>query len=272
MFVGNNAPTFAQSFVQIATRAASPQFELQFNIAQNAAVDRLNEKIVEINNQEFGRGKTALLRIKASRLARERDEVAQYRDVTQTNWFSIKTAQTQLNELRALADPSSVSEFDAKLAQLQDTYSSFRTTQRFRFAAPDGLHDAKTDGLSTLSGITHNSFASQTDIDSVQGTIDQLSSELNLAFSIVDNNFTQAKALFKSVDVGLDKVNLKIEELEVVERERKVEEIKQLEEEISRVLTNISLSFEVSKEFTSFVNKAILPQEIEPGSVLNLFA
>ena len=85
-------------------------------------------------------------------------------------------------------------------------------------------------------------------------------------------NFTQAKNLFTSVDVGLDKVDLKIEELEVAERQRKVEEIKQLEEEISRVLTNISLSFEISQDFANFVNSSILPEEIDPGSVLNLFA
>lgn len=272
MFVGNSGSSFAQSFVRISTQAAGPRFELQFNSAQNAAVDRLNQKIVEINESEFGRSKTAVLRIKASRLTREREEIAEYRSTVQSNWFSINDAQAQLTELRALADPSSVAEFEAKLSQLQDTYSSFRTAKRFRFAAPDGLSNVKTTAQSQLESISHNNFASQSDIDSAQATIDSLSAELTTAFSIVDNNFSQAKALFSSVDVGLDRVNLKIEELEVVERERKVEEIKQLEEEISRVLTNISLSFEIAKDFANFVNTAILPQEIEPGSVLNLFA
>ncbi len=265
--------SFAQSFVRLATQAAAPNFELRFSLAQNAAVDRLNEKITEINESDFGRGKSALLRIKSTRLTREKDEVAAYKNTVQTNWFSVKSAQTQLAELRALADPSSVAEFDAKLAQVQDTYSSFRTAKNFRFAAPDGLNDAKKTGLSQLAGITHNNFATQADIDSVQATIDSLTTELNASFTIIDVNFTQAKNLFKSVDVALDKANLKIEDLEVAERESQVAEIKTLEEEISRILTTISLSFEVAQDFTKFINNAtILPQEIEPGAVLNLFA
>lgn len=267
-----NTFSFAESFVRLSQIAAGPNFELQFNSAQNAALERLNVKIDEINKEEFGRGKSALLRIKATRLGREKAEIAPFQANAKTNQASVKSAITQLTDLRALADSSSVAEFDAKLAQVQDTYATFKTAQRFRFGAPDSLRDAKTSGVSELAGISHNNFASQTDIDTVQATIDTLTAELNASLSIIDVNVGLANGLFKSVDTSLDTANLKIEDLESAERTRQIEEIKKLEEETSRILTTISLSFEVAQDFTKFINNsAILPQEIEPGSVLNLF-
>ena len=106
----------------------------------------------------------------------------------------------------------------------------------------------------------------------VATAIDAVSAELNASLSIIDVNVGLANGLFKSVDSSLDTANLKIEDLESAERTRQVEEIKKLEEETSRILTNISLSFEVAQDFTKFINAStILPQEVEPGSVLNLF-
>ena len=87
--------SFAQSFVQLSTIAARPQFELRFNAAQNAALDRLNEKIEEINKQEFGRGKSALLRIKTTRLEREKAEIGPFQSTVKTNQSSVKDAIAQ---------------------------------------------------------------------------------------------------------------------------------------------------------------------------------
>ena len=272
ILTSRNGFSFAESFAQLSQISAGPNFELQFNTAQNAALERLNAKIDEINKEEFGRGKSALLRIKASRLEREKAEIEPFQANAKTNQASLKNAVTQLTELRALADSSSVTEFDAKLAQVQETLATLKTAQRFRFGAPDGLRDAKTNSESALAGITHNNFASQTDIDNAQATIDTVTAQLNASLSIVDVNVGLANGLFKSVDSSLDTANLKIEDLESAERTRQIEEIKKLEEETSRILTNISLSFEVAQDFTKFINSsAILPQEVEPGSVLNLF-
>lgn len=263
----------AQSLVQLSTLSAAPNFELRFNNAQNAALDRLNEKIVKINSADFGRGKTALFKVKIARLEREKAALEPFKATTQTNRFSVKAAIEQLSELRDLADPSSVSDFEAKLSQVQNTLSTFRTAKRFNYGVPDKLSTARDDGNATLDAIVHNNFASQGDIDAAQSAIDTLSASLEESLVYIEINFTIAKNLFKSADVGLDKAKLKVDEIESVERERKVAEIKELEEQTSRILTNISLSFEVAQSFTEAINKnAILPREIEPGSVLNLFA
>jgi exonuclease VII small subunit len=263
----------AQSLVQLNTLAATPNFELRFNTAQNAALDRLNEKITEINSADFGRGKTALFKVKIARLEREKAALEPFKSTTLTNRYSVKAAIEQLAELRDLADPSSVSEFEAKLAQVQDTFATFRTAKRFNYGVPDKLGTARDDGNATLDAITHNNFASQADIDAAQSAIDTVSASLDESLVYIDLNFTIAKNLYKSADVGLDKAKLKVDDIESAERERKVAEIKELEEQTSRILTNISLSFEVAQGFTEAINKnAILPREVEPGSVLNLFA
>jgi len=263
----------AQSLVQLSTLAAAPSFELRFNTAQNAALDRLNEKIVEINSADFARGKTALLKVKISKLEREKAALEPFKATTQTNRASVKAAISQLAELRDLADPSSVSEFESKLNQIYSTLETFRTAKRFNYGVPDGLGTARDDGKASLEAIVHNNFATQDDIDAAQSAIDTVTAELDESLVFIEINFTIAKNLFKSADVGLDKAKLNVDELESEERERKVAEIKELEEQTSRILTNISLSFEVAQSFAEAINKnAILPREIEPGSVLNLFA
>ena len=59
----------------------------------------------------------------------------------------------------------------------------------------------------------------------------------------------------------------------MAERKKKIDAIQELQAQTAIILTNISLSFEAAQFLTNFVaENTVLPREIDPGSVLNLFA
>jgi hypothetical protein len=266
------ANTVAASLVRLAQAAARPNFELQFNIAQNVELARLDAKIAEFQDSDFGRGKTALLRVKATRLGRELAEVKDYNATVATNRQTVKDLLDQLEELRGLADPTSVADFETKQAAVLDSLDRLRTATTHRLGAPDGLADTKAEGLAAIEGIVTNNFTSAADIQAAQDAIDILSADLDGALTIIEINNTLSANLIKTVDRSLDEANLKIDDIEIAERKKQIDEIQALRDRTAQSLTSISFAFEAAQALTDALAQSTLPQEIEPGSVLNLFA
>lgn len=263
----------ATAMVQLAQAAARPNFELQFNIAQNTALERLNKEIEAFQDDDFGRAKTALLRIKAARLERELAEVQDYKTVVASNRLTVKDTLDQLDALRALADPASVTAFEAKRTEVLETLDKLRTATASRLGAPDGLGQAKADGLAAIEAIATNDFATAADIQAAQDAIDAVAAEFGQSLSILEVNQGLATNLVKSVDRVLDEARLKIDDITIAERKQQIDKIQELQERTATILTTVSLAFEGAQYMSDFVTQnTVLPQEIEPGSVLNLFA
>ena len=263
----------ATAMVQLAKAAARPNFELQFNIAQNTALERLNKEIEAFQDDDFGRAKTALLRIKAARLQRELAEAQDYKTAVTSNRLTVKDTLDQLDALRALADPASVTAFEAKRTEVLETLDKLRTATASRLGAPDGLGQAKADGLAAIEAIATNDFATAADIQAAQDAIDAVAAEFGQSLSILEVNQGLATNLVKSVDRVLDEARLKIDDITIAERKQQIDKIQELQERTATILTTVSLAFEGAQYMSDFVTQnTVLPQEIEPGSVLNLFA
>ena len=268
-----NRFSVAQSLVRLNAAASGPAFELRFAAAQDAALAKLNKQITAINEAEFAQGKTAMLRVKITSMERQKEQIAPFQANVKANQASVKNALDKLGDLRELASSDTVAEFESKLQDALKTFESFRTAKRFNYGVTDRLRSARDDGIAELKAIVHNGFATADDVTAAQAAIDNVTAGLNRSLAIIDVNVGIANGLYKSVDVALDKAKLKVEDLVSVERKRQVAQIKQLEEQTSRLLTYISLSFEVAKSFTDALNaNTIFPREVEPGSVLSLFA
>ncbi len=263
----------ATALVRLAQAAARPNFELQFNIAQNTALARLDKEIEAFQDDDFGRGKTALLRVKATRLDRELAEAKAYKTVVTSNRLTAKDALDQLDALRALADPASVSEFEAKRSELLETLDKLRTADASRLGAPDGLRQAKADGLAAIEAIVTNDFATGADIQAAQDAIDGLAADFTQSLSILEINQDLTAILVKSADRSLDEARLKIDDIEIAERKQQIDKIQALQERTATILTSVSLAFEGAQALSDYITQnTVLPREIEPGSVLNLFA
>lgn len=270
----NNAFVSVTTSLALLTQAAArPNFELQFSIAQNAALDRLDRKIEEFQDSNFGRGQTALLRVDAARLERKLEEGSAYNATAETNRLTVKDLLDELTALRGFADPATVAEFETAQTQVLESLDRLLTAQPSRLGAPDGLSRAKSDGIAAISAVVTNNFASAADIQAAQDAIDALSADLTQSLSIIEINDTLSDTLIKSAQRSLADANAKIDEIENGERLRQLAEIEELREQTATVLTSLSLSFEGSQALTdALVKTTLLPREIEPGSVLNLFA
>ena len=261
-----------QDLVRLSLVAARPAFELDFNTAQNQALARLDAKVQELQDTEFGAGKTALLKVKSTRLERELEDLNAYKATVSTNRLTVDDILEGLTELSGLADPGSLTEFEAKRAQVLEALDKLRTAFASRFGAPDGLRSAKAEGIDAISGIVTNDFANATDIQNAQDTIDGLSATLTTASTILESNQDSATGLINSAERGLGDAKRAIDEIVNAERRAKIDEIQAEREKTARLLTNISLAFETNQAFGAYVAQStVLAPGTDPGSVLNLF-
>ncbi len=262
-----------QDLVRLSLVAARPSFELDFNNAQNQALARLDAKIQELQSTNFGSGKTALLRVKAARLERELIELRDYKERVSTNRLSVTDTLATLSDLRGLADSSTVSEFEAKRTEVLDSLDRLLTAVRSRFGAPDGLRSAKSDGTDAISSIVTNNFATPTDVQNAQDTIDKLSATLSTASTILESNQDGASKLISSAERGIGDAKKRIDKIVSAERRARIDEIEGERDKVAQLLTSISLAFETNQAFGSFIAQStVLKPGNDPGSVLNLFA
>ena len=270
-FVGNSFASFtAQTITRVSQVSATPAFEVRFNTAQNAAIDKLNAEIEELQNSDFGRSKTILLRAKAVRTEKALELSKIFDAYASSNRETVKDLLDQLAELRALADPSTQADFDAKKTQVLDTLDKVLGANVSGLGAPDGLATLKAQALTTIQGLSAADAASAA---AAQSAIDGLTIDFTAKLEIVELNRDAAKTLVTSQTRVLAELNAEVEEIENTQRIREIEEIEKLQEQLGQTFGNLSLAFEASSGLSNFIaENAILPRELDPGSVLNLFA
>ena len=268
-----NFGSAAQALTRLSLVAARPNFELQFNIAQNKALERLDKEIQKFQESDFGRGKTALLRVKAKRLDLALEAARTFKKAASTNRQTVKDVLAQLDELRGFADSSTVAEFDAKRSETLSNLDKLITTTTHLRAAPDGLRDAKAEAIAALEGIVHNDFATAEDVTAAQDTIDQVTANLTTRLSLLEINQDIATSIVTSADRTRDEVLLKIDDIEIAERKKQIDRVQELQAELGRVFSSLSLAFESFQGFGDYLaQNTVLKRKIEPGSVLNLFS
>ena len=168
---------------------------------------------------------------------------------------------------------STVSAFEDKRTELLGTLDKLRTLTASRLGASDGLSSTKADSIAAIEDIVTNDFATAADITAAQDAINEVTSDLNASLTIIELNKAAASSLIDSADRGLSEARLRIDDIVVAERKKNIDAIRELEAQTATILSSISLAFEASQFLTQYVNQnAVQPREIDPGSVLNLFA
>lgn len=269
-FVGSSfASITAQTLARVSQVAATPAFEVRFNAAQNAAIDKLNAEIEELQRSDFGRSKTILLRAKAVRTEKALELSKVFDAYASSNRETVKDLLDQLAEIRALADPSTQADFDAKKAQVLDTLDKVQGANVSGLGAPDGLAALKAQALATVQGLSAADAASAA---AAQTAIDGLTVDFTAKLAIVELNRDAAKILVTSQTRVLADLNAEITDIETTQRTAEIAEIEALQEDLGRIFGNLSLAFEASTGITDFITEnTILPRELDPGSVVNLF-
>ncbi len=264
--------SFARSFAALAQAAARPAFELQFNAAQNAVLDRLDAQIAELQTTDLFLGKTATLRVKLNQLENRLPEIESYRESVTTNRTTTLDILNGLAEARDLTDPGTVAEFDAKLAEVVALVEKLQTRPFALIGVDDGLLQTKPQLQADLAAITTNNFATAADIQAVQDTIDSLTTTLNGTLAVLEINDDDAFDSLAALQRQQAEVQRQIDGIETEQRQQRLDEVNDLREQASRTLSIISLGFEGSQNITQFLTENLtLSQRPAPGSVLNLF-
>lgn len=270
-FVGIAFPNIAgRALTRLAQVAAAPQFEVIFAAAQARAVERFNQQIEEFQSAEFGRSRTVLLRAKVVRLEGALGLANTFKTHTSTNRQTVKDILTQLDELRILADPATTAEFDAKKVELLDNIDKLLAANITGLGAPDGLRDLKVQATAAITALSAADAASAA---AAQTAIDDQILGFTGKLEILELNQDSATILVKSSNRLLGEIKLKIEDIEIAERKTQIDLIKKKETELASVFSVLSLSFEGSRGVSRFIAEGtVLKPELDPGSVLNLFA
>ncbi len=270
-FVGNIFPNVAgRSLALLAQVTAAPKFEVSFAAAQETAVKRFNEELEQFQSADFGRSRTALLRTKVIRLEGSLELATTFKAHSSTNRQTTKDILDQLGELRVLADPSTTAAFDTKRDEILANIDKLLAANISGLGAPDGLRNLKVQAEAAIQALSTADAASAT---AAQATIDGLVLDFSAKLEILELNQDTASTLVTSYDRLLGELGLKIEDVEIDERQLGIDRIKELETELARVFSFLSLSFEGSQNLGNFVAEStVLRKELDPGSVLNLFA
>ena len=265
--------SFAESFAKTAQLRAGPAFELAFSNTQNAVLSRLDVEIEKLQNQDLNTtSATVFLELQLSRLDRDVVDIRAYEARTRANDINIVTVQDQIDTLKTFTSASTVTEFDAEKQTLIELLEKMDTPLFERFGAPDSLRKNKKDAIAELNALVHNNFATQADIDAVTATLDGIYADLSISKSITTINRDMAFRLLSDTETKISEIGTEIEGIELVAASDQLELIKTERQKFTNILTAISLAFEASQNVTNFVLQAVLPQEVPPGSVLNLFS
>ncbi len=264
--------SFARSFAGLAQAAARPAFELNFNAAQNAVLDRLDKQIAELQSADLFLGKTATLRLKLSQLENRLPEIESYRATVTNNRTTTLDVLNALAAARDLTDPGSVAEFDAKLAEAVTLVEKLQTQPFALIGIDDGLLQTKPQVQAELAAITTNGFATAADIQAVQDAIDSVTTTLDGTLAVLEINDDDGFSTLTALQRQQAEVQRQIDGIETSERQKRLDEVNELREQASRTLSIISLGFEGSQSVTQFLTDNLsLDQQPPPGSVLNLF-
>lgn len=277
MLIGNFSPyrppyDFGAAFARTALIAARPTFELQFFRTQDAILDQLDKDIENINKAVNTRGATALLRVQIKRLQNDSVTIGDYKTRTDAKAARVTLTLANFAELITLADPSTIAEFDAKLVETISLMETTKTPFYERYGVQDRLRAAKIDGLVQLQALVHNNFATQGDIDAVTATLTDIQSDYTASQTILNSNVEIAYSLQKNARTTITELSRQAANIRTDALSDATGRVKERQAYYAQVLTMISLSFEASQAFATFIAEAVaIPQKIEPGSVLNLF-
>ncbi len=263
----------AEQMVRISKLAAGPAFELQFSIAQNTVLDRLDKEIAELQEQKVSTGATALLEINISKLKNDVGEIDAFAARAKSNRITTQGVITSLSDLVALADSATVAEFDALLATTIADIEKLQTPLFERYGAPDGLRKVKADALAQLGALVHNNFATTGDVTSVQATLNSLSTDFGGALVITTINAEAGFNLSQDTNAKIADIEADITTITLGEQAAKIDDIEEQKKRAAQILTALSLSFEASQALTDYITQAtIFKPEIDPGSILNIFS
>ena len=275
------------ALISIGQATARPNFELSFLQLQNSVIRRVNDRIGEVN--EATNNTRAV-----DELQKDRNELVEDIPKLRTFLFGNEANNGRLQELSPVVTSAiaKFSEVDDDTNLTAAEASDINTLKDQIVERLEGLFVIKHPGIedSDIIEKLKDLVAELNGFTAVAGTVDASGSgsPSNDNRALLDK---LAEAQIR-VDVGVEvtrntasvtnglilnfqKKSLEIESeilgISEGDAQRRSQEVADLRADAANLLQAISISFEASTSLTDFIARSLSPQQVPPGSVLNLF-
>ena len=270
--------SFAAAFGGLANRAARPNFELQFNILQNAVIDRINKEIEAANEASSENRVDAFLLLSKRKLETFTENLDRFRFFNARNAWTIPDLKTKLGELQTASTAGDAAAFDAILTQVNNAVGNMPVPNGTTVGIyiGDGIQAIRRDGLLNVDrlGVTTKitAYSQFTGDAEAQAAISAALTRLDNSYNSVIIKADSAEKIRVMTEKQLVSVSFQIEAARTAAAADKAVELAKLRESYGRLLNALSLAFEVNQAAAEQLGKGLFNADnIEPGSVMNLF-
>jgi hypothetical protein len=261
-------------FAQLSNTAARPSFELAFSGLQNTLLERLNKRIVELNEQSKDKNNvSALMYMEAKKFETVKPHLDRYAFETARNLNNVEDSIALLNEMSVSNLEGDSVAFDQKLEALRANMENISQVNGAAVGmfVSDGLQTIVQEGV-LING--YDSYAGEaTPATAREEAIAALRTKLTNSAMTAATNYEAVTTLKDRVDERLNGVLLQIQAEKLAGQAEDAKVIQDMQTEYHDLLNALSLSFEVSQAKNEQLTKSLfLPPEFEKGSILNVIS
>ncbi len=270
--------SFAYNFARLASAAARPNFELQFNILQNSIIDRINRDIEQINSDSTENQVDVFLLLSRNKLTRYKENLERLIFANGRVAWAIPELQDKLDRLTAAVNANDTATFDTVLGQVNDIVGNLQVVDGspVGITMPDGIAAIRRDGLLNVdqAGVATRITAYSQFANSAEAlaAITRAKNRLTASLTSVLIKGEAAENIRVATEQKLTSTVLAIEAAQTARDAEKATALVKVRENYAQLLNALSLAFESSQTMAEQLGKNLFdPNQVAPGSVMNLF-
>lgn len=263
-------------------------FEQQFNQIQNTTIKRINSEIDTVINNDTTPRRLAALEREYGKLEKNKALIDSFSFDMRSNQLRLADMQTQVADaiaaFSAADDDTNLTEDEiatltAKRDELVKNVSALKLSIHPDISMPYVVRDVKNmydtlkamdpvAGVVDASGTTPATNGNRQILDDLTS----LSALIDTAYEVTYTTAENATDMTLNLAATMATKVSDMTQLSNVELARREDEINAIKSEYGNILRVISLSFEARISAMEESNKALQGWEIQPGSIMNLFA
>ena len=258
--------------------SARPNFELQYNILQNSVVDRINKELENIQASSTETVDVVLVSTK-NKLTIFRDNVHTFVYQNSRNAWTVADLKTKVDGLSAALNNGDTAGANVLLAQIDRNVGNMTVPNGTSIGIflQDRIAAIRRDGLINVdrgSGpIKITSFSQFANNGEAVTAYNNAIAKLDSVANAVLANAEGAEKLRGLADKNLVAVSLEIESAKLASQAEQAAALKKVRDQYAQFLNALSLAFEGNQAMAEQLGKNLFnPNQISPGSVMNMFA
>lgn len=258
--------------------SARPNFELQYSILQNSIIERINKEIEAVQASSTETIDAVLVSTK-NKLTLFSDNVQTFVFQNSRNAWTISDLKTKVDGLSAALNNGDTAGANVLLAEIDRNVGNMTVPNGTPIGIflQDGIAAIRRDGLINVdrgSGpVKITSFSQFANNGEAVTAYDNAIAKLDTVANAVLANAEGAEKLRGLADKNLVAVSLEIESAKLASQAEQAAALKKVRDQYSQFLTALSLAFEGNQAMADQLGKNLFdPNQISPGSVMNMFA